>query len=180
MDPAFEGKTEPCTVFAVSSYKGHYPTFKILLKNGSLFDYIPAHALLVGTTSPVHNLTLGDLCYFKACPDMNITVNVHATLAGSFCKRVCWMPRTAAWINITQYICTIDWFQDNHNAHLVVLENGQVAFVPNHKVLPHQANRRQGSGFFSHTRSSTKSGNRKFGQVKSNLGLLYYSRDVKT
>lgn len=135
MDPTFQGKTEPCTVFAVSSYKGHYPTFKILLKNGSLFDYIPAHALLVGTTTPVHSLTLGDLCYFKACPDMNITVNVHATLAGPFCKRVCWMPRTAGWVNITQYICTIDWFQDNHNAHLVVLENGQVAFVPNHKVL---------------------------------------------
>jgi hypothetical protein len=86
------------------------------------FAYIPAHALLVGTTTPVHSLTLSDLCYFKACPDMNITVNVHATLAGPFCKRVCWMPRTAAWVNITQYICTIDWFQDNHNAHLVVLE----------------------------------------------------------
>lgn len=135
MDPAFEGKTERCTVFAVSSYKEHYPTFKILLKNGSLFDYVPAHALLVGTDKPFHNLTVDDLCYSKACPDTNITVNVHPFLAGKFANKFCWMPRKEAWLEITQYICTIDWFEDNHNVHLVVLENHQVAFVPNHKIL---------------------------------------------
>lgn len=135
MDPAFEGKTERCTVFAVSSYKGHYPTFKILLENGSLFDYIPAHAISVGTDKPTTGLTLDELCFGKACPDFSITVNVHSILTGSFADKTCWSPPRNIWTDIERYICTIDWYLDNHNSHLVVLKGGQVAFVPNHKIL---------------------------------------------
>jgi hypothetical protein len=135
MDPMFEGKTEPCTVFAVSSYKGHYPTFKILLRNGSLFDYIPAHAL---TIAPRNQDVLGleELVYSKSCPDFNITVNVHAHLVQETEKGcVCYIPNKKEWRVVDRYICTIDWFTDNHNAHLVALSNGQFAFVPNHKLL---------------------------------------------
>ena len=135
MDPAFRGKTEPCMVFAISSYRSHYPTFKILLKNGSLFDYIPIHAL---TLAPENSdcLTLDQLTYGKACPDFNITVNVHSYLAGKASKGcVCYIPSRKEWRIVDDYICTIDWYTDNHNAHLVVLSNGQFALVPNHKLL---------------------------------------------
>jgi hypothetical protein len=135
MDPAFEGKTEPCTVFAVSSYKGHYPTFKILLKNGSLFDYVPIHAL---TLAPGIKdvMSLKELVFSKACPDFNVTVNVHSHLVNETKKRcVCYIPTRKEWRIIDRYICTIDWYTDNHNAHLVVLSNGQFALVPNHKLL---------------------------------------------
>lgn len=136
MDPAYEGQTEPCTVFAVSSYKGHYPTFKILLKNGSLFDYIPAHALLVGRTKAPHgSMTLDELCFSKTCPDHSITVNAHTVLAGKFAENICWIPQRKVFVEVDRYICTVDWYLSNQNAHLVVLAHGQVAFVPNHKVL---------------------------------------------
>jgi hypothetical protein len=135
MDESFEGQTEPCTVFAVSSYKGHYLTFKILLKNGALFDYIPAHALSVGTSKPVTELSLGDLCFYKACPDFHVTVSTHEVLMGAFNTRTSWFPNKNKWIEIERYICTVDWYKDNENAHLVVLANHQVAFIPNHKML---------------------------------------------
>lgn len=135
MDPAFRGRTEPCTVFAVSSYKGHYPTFKILLENGSLFDYIPIHAL---TQAPgnLDRLSLEELVYGKPCPDFNITVNSHQHLVDRSkdgCR--CYFPSRKMWRIVDRYICTIDWYTDNHNAHLVLMSNGQLALVPNHKLL---------------------------------------------
>lgn len=134
MDPSYVGKTEECTVYAVSSYKGHYPTFKILLESGSLFDYIPIHALMMWDRGA--SLTLEELTYGKVCPDFNITVNVHPYLIEQFAKGCdCFVPTHGGWRIIKRYICTIDWFMDNHNAHLVALNNGQFALIPNHKLL---------------------------------------------
>lgn len=135
MDEAYEGKASPCKVFAVSSYKGHYPTFKILLDDGSLFDYIPAHALFVKPNNTKYELGIDDLCYGKACPDFNIAVSVHQIFSEPYAIKSCWFPKKNIWVDVDRYICTIDWYKDNENANLLILKNGQIAFVPNHKML---------------------------------------------
>lgn len=134
MDPAYEGQDEFCTVYAVSSYKGHYLTFKVLLENGSMFDYIPIHALTHFPSYP-NRLSLEELMFGKTCPDFSISVTTHKILKSAATKRACWFPKSKTWMIIDNYICSVDWFLDNQNGHLVVLSNGQFALVPNHKML---------------------------------------------
>lgn len=45
----------------------------------------------------------------------------------------CYLKRVERWIE-GEYLFTIDWFDDNEQAHVVRLSNGQFAALPNHKI----------------------------------------------
>lgn len=123
----------PCKVYAISSYVDSAPTFKILLENGSLFDYIPIHALTTDIAKALskNQFDLSHLCYFN-CKDDEIVVNIHEALKD---KTVfCYIKALSKWVS-GRYICTVDWFRGNENCHLANLENGQFILVPNHKCL---------------------------------------------
>lgn len=121
----------PCKIYAISSYIGNVPTFKILLDNGSLFDYIPIHALTTSPENVLEQYSLSDLCYFN-CKDDEIVVNVHKALTNKVIN--CYLKHKNVWES-GAYICTIDWFRDNENCHLVSLTNGQFVLIPNHKCV---------------------------------------------
>jgi hypothetical protein len=130
LDPTREGQFLPCTAFAVSSYPGHAPTFKVLLEDGGLFSYIPPTALLDrGKAAGQVMLDLRDLAYDN-CASGEICVSRFTALAGRlqafFKHRNLWLAG--------EYLCTIDWYMENNLTHLVALENGQYAFVPSHKA----------------------------------------------
>lgn len=136
LDSYHKGHYEPCTVFALSSYKDHRLTFKILLDNGSLFDYIPIDALVQkpNMLSEEFQFDLSELCFNKFCKDWSLTVSHHSIIETT--KGIwCWFPGKNLWVQATEYICTIDWYTDNQNCHLVSLTNNQYAFVPNHKMM---------------------------------------------
>ena len=134
MNENLAGSFENCIVYAISSYKGHYPTFKIKLESGALFDYIPPDALIVDPTSDrKQSLSLKELVYDKHCPCYNVSVNVFSFLSTQ--PLYCYFPTSKSWYKVRTYICSIDWYEENHSSHLVVLENGQICFVPNHKLL---------------------------------------------
>ena len=129
-----------CEVYAVSSYSGHAITFKVLLDDGSMFDYIPIHA--IRENNPAANeslvdLDMSDLVFQKNCPDNTMTIHKFKFLTEKLnhTNMWCWFKHKNLWLLVTRYVCSIDWPEDNHSGHLVFLENGQMALVPNHKAL---------------------------------------------
>ncbi|MBY0359890.1 MAG: hypothetical protein K2W82_17940 [Candidatus Obscuribacterales bacterium] len=129
MDPAYLGQFRNCTVFALSSYEGHVPTFKILLDDGTVFAYIPATALVHGTESKDPQLELCELVYHN-CPSGNFCINSFAELQGPVNV---FIKQKGLWLE-GEYILTMDWYEGNDLLNLVALANGQYALLPFHKV----------------------------------------------
>jgi hypothetical protein len=133
MDQSYAGQFRPCTVFAVSSYKGESPTFKILLADGTVFSYVPPSALVDPAGSSEPQLDLRDLVYHN-CPAGDFSLNVFAGLQGPvnafFKSRNLWLEGS--------YVLTIDWYVGNDLLHLIALNNGQYCFLPHHKLKFHK------------------------------------------
>lgn len=120
----------PCKVVGVSSYKGEALTFTILLDNGSVFFYIPFHAISKRKRDiDEQALDMDDLVY-KNCVQDEICAYIIETLP----KEVSvYFKRKNLWLN-GKYLLTIDWHTDNELFHLLELENGQYAAIPAHKI----------------------------------------------
>lgn len=125
----------PCVLFAMSSYEKSVLTFKVMVEeNGALFDFVPVHMLKSNGKAEVGILLeLSDLVSSKICESMNITVHVHQLLTNKK-KMQCFFKDRGIWLT-GRYHCTVDWYDANENAHLVELENGQFALMPNHKCV---------------------------------------------
>ena len=121
----------PCEVLAVSSYPGQSITFRVLIQDtGSLFDFVPPHVLNVLKQPDMVQLELSDLVPFN-----NPTGNVSVTKCLHLPAEVdCWFRSKNLWLKGT-YLCNVDWYEGNNNANLVLLENGQIGFIPNHKMI---------------------------------------------
>lgn len=134
MDPTVTGWTRG-RAYAVNSYKGHAPTFEVLLENGAVFSYVPAHMLWWKWLNPgdsrPEKYEAKDLTY-ALCPDGTITVNAYDLLVGEKCKAYFVRPGVC---ENALYLFTVDWVDDNLLLHAVALDNGQVALLPSHKVL---------------------------------------------
>lgn len=116
-----------CTVFAVSSYKGESVTFAIILKDGSVFFYVPPHKLTISKDPLKYSLT--DLVYHN-CEDHEFVVNYHSF----FQKKVyVYLKTEDEWV-AGQYQFTMDWYKENGLLHLIILDSGQFCFMPSHKV----------------------------------------------
>lgn len=129
MDPAFIGQYEPGNIFSLSSYPGEAITFQVLLNNGCLFSYLPIHALAHNDGLTDTPLQLQDLLY-NNCPAKEICVHAFQHLQGEVTVYLKYQDR---WIK-GSYLLTVDWYTKNENGHLIALQNGQFALVPNHKI----------------------------------------------
>ena len=129
MDATKKGSTE-CLVFGVSSYEGHYPTFQILLGNGAVFSYVPPH--LVFTKKESEGLFSLDALVYHKCKSNEISYASFAVLREA--KAYAFLT-SARWKIAAEYIGTVDWIRGNELLHILLLETGQVALLPNHKVL---------------------------------------------
>jgi nicotinamide riboside kinase len=132
MDAAYEGQYIKAEVFSLSGYPGDVPTFSVITEEeGAVFSYIPPSALKhPDTVTPDVWLGLDDLVYHN-CPQGPIAVSVHERLRGSV---QAYFKRRDEWWR-AQYLLTLDWYEGNDLLHLVLLENGQYAFLPSHKLL---------------------------------------------
>lgn len=132
MDDSMTG-FEPCTLFALTSYKNRTVTLKILLDDGSLFSFVPLHVFsyldptLRENNAPL--LDLEDLAY-RNCPDYEMALTHPKFLQG---KVHCYFIRLDLWLD-GKYVCSLDWHKQNLILHFIQLENGQVATLPSHKV----------------------------------------------
>jgi hypothetical protein len=130
MDLSHAGEFVPCTAFAVSSYRGSTPTFKVLLTDGAVFSYVPPSALIDPEKAQgKETLQLTDLVYHN-CPSGDICIHSFEQLRGPVHA---YLKSRDAWMD-GEYLWTLDWYTGNDLLHLVALENGQYAFLPHHKL----------------------------------------------
>jgi hypothetical protein len=129
LDPSYEGEFVEGTIFAISSYPGEAPTFQILLSDGCLFSYMPIQAMQK-TAEPVANPLESDDLVFRNSPSSMIVVTHYGYLQGDVLG---FFRRSSRWLKGV-YMSTVDWFDDNEQFHLISLENGQYALLPNHKL----------------------------------------------
>jgi len=133
-DFSTEGSYE-CSIVAINVYPNEVITFSVLLNDGSLFDYIPPSFVKDIEFDNTNILSLKDLVYNN---NQSFTFIINEF---NFIKKHqntnllhCYFKESDIWLKVRKYFFSIDWFLDNDKRHFVLLENGQFAFVPNHKI----------------------------------------------
>ena len=127
-------ETLPCEIIAINVYPNEAITFSIIV-DGSLYDYISPENLNFKEQLSNHDknfaLSLKDLVY-----NNNLSENFVVFKSNVFSKRklICYFKYANTWLSVKKYYFSIDWLFDNDKRHFVLLENGQFAFVPNHKI----------------------------------------------
>ncbi len=129
MDP-FRKAILPCEVLAVSAYMGQSLTFTVMI-NGAMFANIPVFALRWKDNEITGGIADENIA-FKNCPDKNIDVFVLDKLC--YNKPICFVRQNAEWYPANSYILTVDFYDDNELLHLMMLDNYQLGWFPNHKI----------------------------------------------
>lgn len=115
-------------IIGVSAYVGQPLTFHVLIEGHSIFSDIPIHALC--KHEPIGALNKILLPHIN-CPDYNIDVFILNDLKSKV--PVAYFKKSNTWL-VGTYLFTVDFFKENELMHLLLLVNGQFAFVPNHKI----------------------------------------------
>lgn len=122
------GEYENGHIFAINSYKGHQPTFDVLLSNGAVYSYLPVDAI---TTDQLSHKADAYPCPI-VCPSATFILRDTPVLSKKFAQI---FDRDKKWFSYGTVIKMIEWPNDNELIFLVELNSAQLAFVPNHKIL---------------------------------------------
>ncbi len=133
MDTQFSNQWESGQVIGLCSYEKELPTLKILMDNGAVFDYLPFDAFCIEPQGGL-NLDRARLTPFL-CPAHDLTIQDFEILKGKGINA--FIPdENGVRVPVSgNYICTVDWPEGNESGNLVILHNGQLALIPNHKIL---------------------------------------------
>lgn len=118
-----------CDLIALNVYPNEAITFSIIV-DGSLFDYISPENVFMYEKNKC-NLMLNDLVY-----NNNVSEDFVVFKSSFFQnkKLLAYFKHKNTWLKVKEYYFSLDWYKDNDKRHFVLLENGQFAFVPNHKI----------------------------------------------
>lgn len=122
------GEYEEGSIISINSYKGHQPTFDVLLRNGAVYAYLPIDAI----TTDELNCKAEDYPCPIVCPSAVMILRDQPFLSK---KVIQVFDRNRKWHSFATFIKMIEWPNNNELIYLVELETGQLAFVPNHKIL---------------------------------------------
>lgn len=131
-DAKYAGELVPCRAFCFSSYPGSAPTFKVLLQDGAIFSYLAPSVLRWRRELAEPVLALDELTY-HVCPNSDVVVTRFDALQG---EHLCFFKKRDVWLK-ARYVFTVDWYTGNDLAHCVLVENGQLALLPHHKIKFH-------------------------------------------
>lgn len=118
-----------CTIIGLCLYENETLCFDIILEDGSIFNYIPLDKIVYKKEYD-SNITLKDLVYHNS-PSIEISLNYIDSLKN---MKLAYLKNLNQWIEIEDYILTIDWYKGNDLLNLVKLNNGFFALLPNHKI----------------------------------------------
>lgn len=128
----------PCAIFGICSVPGRALTFHVLLENGAQYARVPLHGLT--HREPLdHPLPLSALQAWD-CFGYDFSVHRYAYLAERDVEVRLGEPHASMMRG--QYCCTVDWYDNGYSdtpdqhkcAHIIALENGQFAAMPNNRV----------------------------------------------
>ena len=136
------GDPIPCAIWAVCSVPNRALTFHVLLENGACYARVPLqqlrHTLTDLPALPLHALEAWD------CFGYDLTVQAHGYLR----ERDVEVRLGDGYGSLMgRYCCTVDWVDNGYSdtpdqhkqAHLIALENGQFAAMPNNRLRWHDA-----------------------------------------
>lgn len=120
-----------CTVFGITCLTGKVPAFEILTPDGYLFSDIPPHMIKWNQSSDATQFTLIDLVY-NNCLSEHFAISQFPELE----NRVAfvYLKNKKEYIK-AQYWFSLDFYKDNNWFHCMKLDNGQIAFIPSHKII---------------------------------------------
>lgn len=98
------------------------------VENRFLYNDDPTHVVNLNPDSGP--LSLEDLVYHNF-PDEQLVVHRHSVLEAQDCRA--FFKRSGKFMPAS-YLLTLDWWTGNDLLHLLALQNGQFALLPNHKV----------------------------------------------
>lgn len=127
-DENYNSPFKPCEIIAVIFYVGEAPTFMIKLEDGEIFRYIPSDKLSL-TKQSLNVYELNDLVYHNSLDD-DVKISVITTLNG---ESSCYIKDKDEWIS-SEYIMSFDFYKKDRMLNLMKLDNGQLAFLPFHKI----------------------------------------------
>jgi len=123
-------------IIAIDIYPKEAITFTILLDNGTIYNYIPVDKVFwVNPKKRLDPLTfeMKDLIYNNSLSN-EVTIDIFDYLVTDIDAARCFIKQKQKWQS-ARYILSIDWYNDNDLLNFMKLENGQFAFLPNHKIL---------------------------------------------
>ena len=128
-DIGLENEILDCELIGINSYPNEALTFSIVLE-GCLYDYISPENIAKDFKLD-NKLTLKDLVYNNNSSETFVIFKSNYFTKSNI---VYFAKEKNIWLSVKEYLFSIDWLFDNDKRHFVLLENGQFAFVPNHKI----------------------------------------------
>ncbi len=129
------GEFEKGKIVSVWSYKGHMPTFMVLLEDGTIFSYLPSSAFVLSDfgISCSETISVTDSCN-TYCPSENFVL-YRLSIFDDISKKNHLFNSKKNYIGVAQkYLFSLEWPEENELVHLFVHDD-QLRFVPNHKLL---------------------------------------------
>ncbi len=120
-------------LFGLACLPGRVPCFEVITPEGYIFSDVPPHLLRwkepVGEES--FPLELAHLVYLN-CPSTAFALAHFPYLAER--KNFAYFRGPGRYLEAT-YWFSLDFYRDNNWVHALRLENGQIAFLPSHKLV---------------------------------------------
>ncbi len=121
-----------CKLIGITCNKGLVPTFQILTPDGYLFSEVPPHFIFTKDVNPKENLLdLKDLVY-NNCLSNDFAISSFPELKSQ--SSLVYFKNQLKYIN-AEYWFSLDFYNDNNWFHCMLLDNGQIAFIPSHKII---------------------------------------------
>lgn len=122
-----------CKLFGLTCLEGNVPTFEVMAEGGYVFSEVPPH--LIYWKNPdlneVEVFTLKELVY-NNCLSIDFTISFFNELANR--EAFVYMKEKKTYC-AGKYWFSLDFYKNNNWYHCMMLENGQFAFIPSHKIV---------------------------------------------
>lgn len=120
-----------CKLFGITCLEGRVPTFEVLTQDGYVFSDIPPHMIRFKENSDKEQYPLEDLVY-NNCLSEDFVLSEFKELK----TRIAYVLFKSKEKYVqAQYWFSLDFYKNNNWYHCMKLENGQVAFIPSHKIV---------------------------------------------
>ena len=129
-DMTVASKWVKASVFGITCLPGRVPTFEVLTAEGYIFSEVPPH-LIQWKEDVTDALPLASLVY-NNCLSLNFSLSHFEALAER--KALAYFKEENRYLD-AQYWFSLDYFENNNWFHCMKLANGQVAFLPSHKLV---------------------------------------------
>lgn len=126
-----------CKLFGLTCLEGNVPTFEVITDGGYVFSEVPPHMIYWKNpeTPEMKNsseaYTLKDLVY-NNCLSIDFVISFFPELANR--EAFVFMKGAAKYVS-AKYWFSLDFYKNNNWYHCMMLENGQFAFIPSHKIV---------------------------------------------